>query len=76
MEGMGGLKQSSSRPVVPLRVGPPCKSHAELRWHLTKEFRPNLTEEMPHLESPETPLLGESGGVYVGIFSIFVDIDG
>jgi hypothetical protein len=62
--------------VVPLRAGPPCKSHAELRWRLTKEFRPDLTEETPHLESPETPLLGKRGRVYVGIFAIFVSIDG
>jgi hypothetical protein len=57
--------------MVPLRAGPPCKSHAELRWHLTKEFRPYLTEEMPHLESPETPLLGKRGRVYVGILIFF-----
>jgi hypothetical protein len=32
---------------------------------MTKEFRPNLNEETPYLESPETPMLGEKGGVYV-----------
>jgi hypothetical protein len=26
----------------------PCKSHAELRWCLTKEFCPSLTEEPTH----------------------------
>jgi hypothetical protein len=35
-----------------------------------------LTEETPHLEIPETPLLGKRGRVDVGIFSIFVSIDG
>jgi hypothetical protein len=62
--------------VVPLCAGPPCKSHAELRWRLTKDFRPSLTEGTPRLGGPSTPLLGEFGGVYVGIFAIFVSIDG
>jgi hypothetical protein len=40
-------------------AGPPCKSHAELRWRLTKDFRPSLTEGTPCLGGPSTPLLGE-----------------
>jgi hypothetical protein len=63
MEGMGGLEQSAR---------PPCKSHAELRWRLTKDISTSLTEGMPRLGGPSTPLLGEFGGVYVGIFAIFV----
>jgi hypothetical protein len=35
-----------------------------------------VTEETPHLENIEMPLLGESGRVCVGIFAIFVGIDG
>jgi hypothetical protein len=38
---------------------PPCKSHAKLRWCLTKDFRPSLTEGTPCLGGPSTPLLGE-----------------
>jgi hypothetical protein len=30
---------------------PPGMIHAELRWRMTEECRPNLIEEMPHLES-------------------------
>ena len=62
--------------MVPLCTGPPCKRHAELRWRLMKNFRLSLTEGTPHLGGPNTPLLGEFGGVYVGIFAIFVSIDG
>ena len=74
MEGMGGLEQSAHGTLV--CRSPPCKSHAELRWRLMKDFHPSLTEGMPCLGGPSTPLLGEFGGVYVGIFSIFVSIDG
>jgi hypothetical protein len=45
--------------VVPLCTGPPCKSHVELRWRLTKEFHPSLTKESPRLGGSSTPLLGE-----------------
>jgi hypothetical protein len=69
MEGMGGLEQLA-RGTLAGRS--PLQSHAELRWRLTKEFRLDLTKEMPHLESHETPLLGKRGRVYVGIFAIFV----
>jgi hypothetical protein len=69
MEGMGGMEQLA---CGTLAGRSPLQSHAELRWRLTKEFRPDLTEETPHLESPEMPLLGKRGRVYVGIFAIFV----
>jgi hypothetical protein len=41
-----------------------------------KDISTSLTEGMPRLGGPSTPLLGKFGGVYVGIFSIFVRIDG
>jgi hypothetical protein len=31
---------------------PPGASHAELRWRMTEECRPDLIEETPHPESP------------------------
>jgi hypothetical protein len=40
-----GLEQSAHGTLV---CRSSCKSHAELRWHLTKEFRPGLTEEPAH----------------------------
>jgi hypothetical protein len=40
-----GLEQSAHGTLV---CRSPCKSHAELRWCLTKEFRPGLTEEPAH----------------------------
>ena len=56
---------------------PPGTIHAELRWRVMGECRSDLIEEMPYIEGPRMPLLGEKGGkVYVGIFSIFVGIDG
>jgi hypothetical protein len=35
-----------------------CKAHAELRWHLTKEYLHSLTEKTPCHGSSSTPLLG------------------
>jgi hypothetical protein len=40
-----GLEQSSHGTLL---CRSPCKSHVELRWCLTKEFRPGLTEEPAH----------------------------
>jgi hypothetical protein len=63
-------------PWYPCAQVPPTRAMIELRWRLTKDFRPSLTEGTPRLGGPSTPLLGEFGGVYVGIFAIFVSIDG
>jgi hypothetical protein len=35
-----------------------CKAHAELRWHLTKEYLHSLTDETSRHGSSSTPLLG------------------
>jgi hypothetical protein len=44
---------------------------------MTEQCRPDLIEATPSIESFETPLLGgRKGRVYVGIFAIFVRIDG
>jgi hypothetical protein len=44
---------------------------------MTKQYRPDLTEATPSIESFEMPLLGgRKGRVYVGVFAIFVSIDG
>jgi hypothetical protein len=52
-------------------------SHAELKRRITGEQRTDLIEETSPFESFETPPLDErKGRVYVGIFSIFVRIDG
>jgi hypothetical protein len=40
-----GLEQSAHGTLV---CRSPYKSHAELRWRLTKEFHPGLTEEPAH----------------------------
>jgi hypothetical protein len=74
MEGMGGLEQSSCGTLV--CKSPPCKSHAELRWRLAKDFYLGLIEKMPCLGGLSTPLLGEFFRVYILGFSIFVSING
>ena len=52
-------------------------SHAELKKRMAGEQKTDLIEETSPFESFETPPLDErKGGVYVGIFSIFVSIDG
>ena len=40
-----GLEQSARGTLV---CRSPCKSHAELRWRLMKDFLPSLTEEPTH----------------------------
>jgi hypothetical protein len=40
-----GLEKSAHGTLV---CRSPCKSHAELRWRLTKDFHPYLTEEPTH----------------------------
>jgi hypothetical protein len=44
--GRGKALEQSSCGILVCRS--PYKSHVELRWHLTKEFRPGLTEEPAH----------------------------
>jgi hypothetical protein len=40
-----GLEKSACGTLV---CRSPCKSHAELRWCLKKEFHPGLTEELAY----------------------------
>jgi hypothetical protein len=44
---------------------PPGTSHEELRWRVIVECRPDVIENMPCIESPETSLLGERGEEYL-----------
>jgi hypothetical protein len=51
-------------------------SHAELRWCMTEECRPDLIEEMPHPESLRHLYWANVLGVYILSFDIFQRIDG
>jgi hypothetical protein len=72
MEGMGGLEQSARGTLV---CRSPCKSHAELKWRLTKEFHPGLTEEPAHanldFNVPATSLL-RRGRIALSIYAQFL----
>jgi hypothetical protein len=56
---------------------PPGASHAELRWRMTGECRPDLIEETPRPESPVGLCWEKCLGVYIYLILIFLgDIDG
>jgi hypothetical protein len=42
--GCGKVLEQSAHGTLVCRS--PCKSHVELRWRLTKEFHPGLTEDL------------------------------
>jgi hypothetical protein len=75
---MSSTHQGSLRTLIRhLRAQLPLSmSHAELRWRMTEECRPDLIEETPHPESLTRLCWANVLGVYILSFDIFQGIDG
>jgi hypothetical protein len=75
---MSSTHQGSLRMLIQhLRAQLPLSMiHAELRWRMTEECRPDLIEEMSHPESLRRLCWANVLGVYILSFDIFQRIDG